>query len=44
MMGSTIRLHWEFKIDTATQTWPYDDIWQVIKERRYTIQKWTRLE
>lgn len=43
MVGSTIRLQWELKNDTATQTWPFDANWQ-LEKGGYTIQKWTKLE
>ena len=43
MVGSTIRLLWELKNDTATQTWPQDENWNLKKED-YGIQKWIKLE
>lgn len=42
-VGTTIRLQWELKNDTAFQTWPFDENWQLNK-KGYSVQKWIRLE
>ncbi len=43
MVETKIKLQWELKNDTATQTWPLDENWQISKDG-YNIQKWIRLE
>lgn len=43
-IGTTIRLKWEVKNDTATQTWPLDENWNLNKKEYYGVQKWIRLE
>jgi hypothetical protein len=42
-VGSTIRILWEEKNDTATQSWPCDEKWQ-LKKDNYFIQKWVRIK
>jgi hypothetical protein len=41
-VGNTIRLMWEIVNDTAVQTWPYDENWELEKDT-YSIQKWVEL-
>ena len=43
MVETKIKLQWELKSDTATQTWPLDANWQISKDN-YFIQKWIRVE
>jgi hypothetical protein len=41
--GTTIRLLWEIQNDTAVQTWPCDENWELM-EGPIGIQKWVRIE
>lgn len=42
-VGSKVKLIWELKNDTATQTWPCDENWQINKNH-LNIQKWVRIK
>jgi len=42
-IGTKARLLWSVKNDTAKQTWPCDENWQINKSD-YGIQKWVRVE
>jgi hypothetical protein len=41
--GEKLRLLWEYRNDTAYQTWPMDETWN-LKDGPYNIQKWVRIE
>ena len=42
-IGGTVKLLWEYKNDTAVQTWPLDENWN-LETGSYSIQKWVRIE
>jgi hypothetical protein len=41
-VGTSTRFIWEYKNDTAIQTWPYDKDWN-LEEDSYNIKKWVKL-